>query len=331
MEMNWKKVSWNVLGIVLGSFMYACGISLFLDPNNLAPGGLIGIAVILNRLLGLETGTLFFLLNIPVVCLGLWKFGPRFIGSTFFAIAINSVFTNDMAGFGVVTTDPLLASLAGSILVGAGIAFVFRSGATTGGIDIIIKIIRMKYKHLKTGHLFLSIDIVIVVISGFVFQDFNLLDTFSIRDNIYLPLVLSGKKLDYMQKKLEPLAKMLGINDILDKFPYEVSGGQKQRAAVARAVITDPKLILADEPTGALDSRSADELLRLFNKINNQGQTILMVTHSTKAACSAKRVMFIKDGRVFHQIYRGENTYEEMYQKISQILTLLATGGDRDE
>lgn len=166
---------------------------------------------------------------------------------------------------------------------------------------------------------------------GFVFQDFNLLDTFSIRDNIYLPFVLSGKKLDYMQKKLEPLAKMLGINDILDKFPYEVSGGQKQRAAVARAVITDPKLILADEPTGALDSRSADELLRLFNKINNQGQTILMVTHSTKAACSAKRVMFIKDGRVFHQIYRGENTYEEMYQKISQILTLLATGGDRDE
>ena len=166
---------------------------------------------------------------------------------------------------------------------------------------------------------------------GFVFQDFNLLDTFSIRDNIYLPLVLSGKKLDYMQKKLEPLAKMLGINDILDKFPYEVSGGQKQRAAVARAVITDPKLILADEPTGALDSRSADELLRLFNKINNQGHTILMVTHSTKAACSAKRVMFIKDGRVFHQIYRGENTYEEMYQKISQILTLLATGGDRDE
>lgn len=166
---------------------------------------------------------------------------------------------------------------------------------------------------------------------GFVFQDFNLLDTFSIRDNIYLPLVLSGKKLDYMQKKLEPLAKMLGINDILDKFPYEVSGGQKQRAAVARAVITDPKLILADEPTGALDSRSADELLRLFNKINNQGKTILMVTHSTKAACSAKRVMFIKDGRVFHQIYRGENTYEEMYQKISQILTLLATGGDRDE
>lgn len=192
MEVNWKKVSWNVLGIVLGSFMYACGISLFLDPNNLAPGGLIGIAVILNRLLGLETGTLFFVLNIPVVCLGLWKFGPRFIGSTFFAIAINSVFTNDMAGFGVVTTDPFLASLAGSILVGAGIAFVFRSGATTGGIDIIIKIIRMKYKHLKTGHLFLSIDIVIVVISGFVFQDFNIV--------MYalIAVVVSGRVIDYV-------------------------------------------------------------------------------------------------------------------------------------
>ena len=166
---------------------------------------------------------------------------------------------------------------------------------------------------------------------GFVFQDFNLLDTFSIRDNIYLPLVLSGTEPKDMENRIRPLARMLGITDILDKFPYEVSGGQKQRAAVARAVITEPKLILADEPTGALDSRSADELLRLFGQINNQGQTIFMVTHSTKAACSAKRVMFIKDGKVFHQIYRDESSYEEMYQKISQILTLLATGGDRDE
>ena len=140
---------------------------------------------------------------------------------------------------------------------------------------------------------------------GFVFQDFNLLDTFSLEDNIYLPMVLSGKK-----------------------YPYEVSGGQKQRAAVARALITQPKLILADEPTGALDSRAADELLRLFKEINQQGQTILMVTHSVKAASTANRVLFIKDGEVFHQLYRGNMSNEELYEKISATLTALTTGGE---
>ena len=163
---------------------------------------------------------------------------------------------------------------------------------------------------------------------GFVFQDFNLLDTFSLMDNIFLPLVLSGKTYEEMNKKLMPLAKKLGIGDLLKKFPYEVSGDQKQRAAVARALITDPQLILADEPTGALDSRSSAELLNLFGQINESGQTILMVTHSVQAACHAGRVLFIKDGQVFHQIYRGENTREEMYQKISQTLTILTTGGD---
>ncbi len=163
---------------------------------------------------------------------------------------------------------------------------------------------------------------------GFVFQDFNLLDTFSLMDNIFLPLVLSGKTYEEMNKKLMPLAKKLGIGELLKKFPYEVSGGQKQRAAVARALITDPQLILADEPTGALDSRSSAELLNLFGQINESGQTILMVTHSVQAACHAGRVLFIKDGQVFHQIYRGENTREEMYQKISQTLTILTTGGD---
>lgn len=242
MEVNWKKVSWNVLGIVLGSFMYACGISLFLDPNNLAPGGLIGIAVILNRLLGLETGTLFFVLNIPVVCLGLWKFGPRFIGSTFFAIAINSVFTNDMAGFGVVTTDPFLASLAGSILVGAGIAFVFRSGATTGGIDIIIKIIRMKYKHLKTGHLFLSIDIVIVVISGFVFQDFNIV--------MYalIAVVVSGRVIDYVLYGGDEAKLIYVISDhadqIADRILKEMSVGATFLKGQGAFTGNDKKVIL---------------------------------------------------------------------------------------
>lgn len=166
---------------------------------------------------------------------------------------------------------------------------------------------------------------------GFVFQDFNLLDTFSIRDNIFLPLVLSGKDYKYMSEKLEPIASKLAIEDILDKFPYEVSGGQKQRTAVARAIITEPKLIFADEPTGALDSHSSDELLALFEKINKMGQTIFMVTHSVKAACYANRVVFIRDGKLFHQIYKGDDTYEEMYKKISNILTLLATGGDKDE
>lgn len=165
---------------------------------------------------------------------------------------------------------------------------------------------------------------------GFVFQDFNLLDTFSLRDNIFLPLVLAGKPYAEMARRLEPIARTLGIADILDKFPYEVSGGQKQRAAVARALIPHPRLILADEPTGALDSRSSDELLRLFGEINRQGQTILMVTHSTKAASHAGRVMFIKDGEVFHQLYKASKSRHDFYQRISDTLTVIATGGGRD-
>lgn len=166
---------------------------------------------------------------------------------------------------------------------------------------------------------------------GFVFQDFNLLDTFSLQDNIFLPLVLAGKSYKEMDQRLKPIAKKLGISELLAKYPYEVSGGQKQRAAVARALITNPKLVLADEPTGALDSRSTDGLLQVFSDINRDGQTILMVTHSTKAASHAGRVLFIKDGEVFHQIYRGNDTNEQMYQKISDTLTLLATGGDQYE
>ena len=162
---------------------------------------------------------------------------------------------------------------------------------------------------------------------GFVFQEFNLLDTFTVEDNIYLPLVLTGKSHKEMKERLTPIAERLGIADLLKKYPYEVSGGQKQRAAVARAMITNPKLILADEPTGALDSRAADELLRLFCEVNGMGQTILMVTHSVKAASMANRVLFIKDGEVFHQIFRGKDSSEQLYQKISDTLILLATGG----
>lgn len=158
---------------------------------------------------------------------------------------------------------------------------------------------------------------------GFVFQEFNLLDTFTLMDNIYLPLILAGKKYDTLWKELEPIAQQLGIMTLLQKYPYEVSGGQKQRVAVARALITHPDLILADEPTGALDSRSSSELLDLFESINHQGQTILMVTHSTAAAAHAGRVLFIKDGEVFHQIYRGDKSEQEMYQSISDTLTRL--------
>lgn len=166
---------------------------------------------------------------------------------------------------------------------------------------------------------------------GFVFQDFNLLDNFNNKDNIFLPLVLSKKSVSEMERRLAPIAKQLGIEDILTKYPYEISGGQKQRVAVARALITQPDLVLADEPTGALDSKSTEELLHLFGQINEKRQTIIMVTHSTSVASHASRVLFIKDGKIFHEIYRGNKTMDQMYQCISDTLTLLATGGVHHE
>ncbi len=165
---------------------------------------------------------------------------------------------------------------------------------------------------------------------GFVFQEFNLLDTFTLEDNIYLPLVLAGMGYEEMRERLKPIARELGLTELLKKYPYEVSGGQKQRAAVARAIITQPKLLLADEPTGALDSGSTDELLRLFAEINRAGQTILMVTHSVKAASRAGRVLFIRDGQVFHQLYRGEDSDTRFYQRISDTLTMLQSGGEQE-
>lgn len=165
---------------------------------------------------------------------------------------------------------------------------------------------------------------------GFVFQDFNLLDTFSLKDNIYLPLVLAGESHKEMEKRIKPIAEKLGITQLLEKYPYEVSGGQKQRCAVARALITNPRIILADEPTGALDSKSADSLLEVFRQINESSQTVLMVTHSVKAASNANRVLFLRDGEVFHQIYRGERSNEEMFKVISDTLTGMATGGEHN-
>lgn len=164
---------------------------------------------------------------------------------------------------------------------------------------------------------------------GFVFQDFNLLDTFSLRDNILLPLVLAGEDYHTMERKLNPLAERLGIRELLAKYPYEVSGGQKQRCAVARALITEPQLVLADEPTGALDSRSSGSLLELFGEIHRSGQTIVMVTHSVEAACHAGRVLFLRDGEVCRQLLREGHSREEQYRRIAQALTELSQGGVR--
>lgn len=166
---------------------------------------------------------------------------------------------------------------------------------------------------------------------GFVFQDFNLLDTFSLRDNIYLPLVLSNVSPKSMEARIAPIAQSLSITELLEKFPYEVSGGQKQRAAVARALITKPRIILADEPTGALDSRSAESLLDIFRDINADGQTVLMVTHSVKAASTANRILFLRDGEIYHQLYREGRTNEQLFATISETLTAMAKGGEADE
>lgn len=163
---------------------------------------------------------------------------------------------------------------------------------------------------------------------GFVFQDFNLLDTFSVKDNILLPLVLQNRPLEEMEKRLAPLVEQLGLGELLRKFPYEISGGQKQRTAVARALITQPRILLADEPTGALDSKAATRLMRMFQEIHAMGQTVLMVTHSAQAASHASRVLFIKDGRLFNQMYRGDNPREQFFQQILATLTALSDGGE---
>ncbi len=191
-----KKNIWhelkNIVMIIIASLIYAVGISLFLDPNQLAPGGITGIAVILNRLVDIETGTLYFLLNVPIVLLGLWKFGVRFIAKTALAITIISVFTNLLAPVGALTDDLLMSSAIGGILIAVGIGLIFKAGATTGGTDIIIKILRQKYRHLKTGFLFLCTDVIIVGISGLVFRDLE------VAFYALVTVIITGKALDYV-------------------------------------------------------------------------------------------------------------------------------------
>ncbi len=166
---------------------------------------------------------------------------------------------------------------------------------------------------------------------GFVFQEFNLLDTLSNRDNISLPLVLSNKKASEIQKKVEKVASELAIEEILEKYPYEISGGQKQRIAIARAIVSAPELVLADEPTGALDSKTAEQIIGVFNYLNKLGNSILMVTHSIKAASGANRVLFIKDGIVFHEIYKGDLNSRQFQEKIAESLSMLGEWGEKND
>ena len=162
---------------------------------------------------------------------------------------------------------------------------------------------------------------------GFVFQDFNLLDNFNNKDNIFLPLVLSGVNHVEMENRLKDIAPVLGIEALLEKYPYEISGGQKQRIAIARAIITQPSLVLADEPTGALDSNSSDKILKIFEQLQSQGMTLLMVTHSLKAASHASRVIFIKDGTVYHEIYRGDLSTQLFMEKINDAVLVMNRKG----
>ena len=226
---------------------------------------------------------------------------------------VQKIYTTRFGG----TQVQALSNVSFSVEEGEYVAIMGESGSgKTTLLNILAAIRERDLAAFRRSHL------------GFVFQDFNLLDTFSLQDNIYLPLVLAGTDYREMQQKLRPIADQLGISDILAKYPYEVSGGQKQRAAVARALITDPQLILADEPTGALDSRSSDALLELFGELNGTGQTILMVTHSVKAASHAGRVLFLRDGQVYHQLYRGGESQEAQFRRISDTLTVLAGGGE---
>ena len=194
----------SLLLITVATLIYAVGISLFLDPNRLAPGGVTGIAVILNRLVEIETGTLYFLLNLPLVMLGLWKFGLRFIAKTAYAVVLVSLFTNLLGPMGALTEDLLIAGVVGGVLIAVGVGLIFKAGATTGGTDIIVKILRRKHRHLKTGFLFLCTDVLIVSLSAMVFRDIE------IAFYALLSVIVCGKALDYVLYGGD-VAKMLFI------------------------------------------------------------------------------------------------------------------------
>ncbi len=231
----------NIVIITAAAFIYAVGISLFLDPNKLAPGGVTGIAVILNRLIPIETGTLYFLLNVPIILLGIFKFGIRFIAKTAYAILIISVFTNLLAPIGGLTEDLLMAGAVGAILTAGGIGLIFRAGATTGGTDIIVKILRQKYRHLKTGFLFLCSDVIIVTISGLVFRDLN------VAFYALATVIISGKALDYVLYGGDE-AKMMFIvtekpNEIGKRLMHELEVGVTYLQGKGGWTMRDKKVI----------------------------------------------------------------------------------------
>ena len=279
-----KKTLLHIAGITFGSFLYAAGVALFLDPNNLAPGGVIGIAVILNRLIQIDTGTLYFLLNIPIVILGLWKFGVRFMASTFLAVFLNSWFTNLLALFPAVTTDPFLASVAGSVLVGVGIGIVFLCGATTGGTDIIVKVLRSKYKHLKTGTLFLMTDIVIVSLSGLVFRDFNIVLY------AFIAVTVSGKAMDFV---------LYGSDEA--KLIYIISNEAEK--------IADRILVEMEIGATFLNGRGA---------YTQEDKQVIMCVVQKKRAPELEEIVKQEDKNAFMIISSANEIYGEGYKNILQ-------------
>jgi len=220
---NPKKILKKVILVLLGTFIYSAGVGLFLDPNGLAPGGVVGISVIVSHLFGGATGTWYFLFNIPIVLLGWWQFGGRFIIWSFMSVLFNSLFTNLFSVFPSVTSEPLLAALAGSILTGVGIGTVLRSGSTTGGTDIIIKVLRRKYPAIKTSTFFMVVDIVIVAAAGILFRDFN------IAMYAFIAVIVAGRVMDYVLYGKDEATLVFIVSDkadsLLERILQEISAG----------------------------------------------------------------------------------------------------------
>lgn len=218
-----KKVLRKIIAILLGTTLYAAGIGLFLDPNDLAPGGVVGISVIFSHVLGGETGSWYFWFNIPIILLGWWKFGGKFIVWSFYAIVCNSLFTNLFGTFTPVTQEPLLAAIAGSFLVGGGIGIVLRSGSTTGGMDIIVKILRKKHPSIKTSSFFMLLDILVVSAAGIIFDDFN------VAMYAFIAVVISGKVMEYVLYGTDEATLVFIISDdsntLLDRILQEMEVG----------------------------------------------------------------------------------------------------------
>lgn len=277
-----KRILLNYAVIAVASVLYGAGVSLFLDPNNLAPGGVTGIAVILNRLTGVETGTLYFLINIPILLLGVWKFGFRFILSTAYAIFLTSSFTNYLAAYGAVTQEPLLAALAGSVLIAVGIGLVFKSGATTGGTDIIIKILRLKYRHIKTGALFFVTDFFIVCASGFVFRNFN--------TAMYalMAVVVTGKVLDLV---------LYGSDEA--KLIYVISS---QPEKIAERLLGE-----VDSGVTYLDGQGG---------YSNENKKVIMCVTKKQQAPRVEEIVKEEDGDAFMIITSANEIYGEGYKNL---------------